>query len=177
LRRENGIQHQDIYNFDETGFAMGLIATSRVVTRAEMLGKPHLIQPGQREWVTAIECIGAMGYVVPPSIIFKAKVHIEGWFEELGLPGDWRIELSANGWTTDQITLRWLQHQFIPYTTARTVGSHRLLVLDGHGSHLTPEFDKMCRDNKIICICMPAHSSHLLQPLDVGCFGPLKRAY
>ena len=24
---------------------------------------------------------------------------------------------------------------------------------------------------------MPAHSSHKLQPLDVGCFGPLKRAY
>ncbi|KAH8625386.1 hypothetical protein IG631_19265 [Alternaria alternata] len=24
---------------------------------------------------------------------------------------------------------------------------------------------------------MPAHTSHLLQPLDVGCFSPLKRAY
>ncbi len=24
---------------------------------------------------------------------------------------------------------------------------------------------------------MPAHSSHLLQPLDVGCFSPLKTAY
>ena len=24
---------------------------------------------------------------------------------------------------------------------------------------------------------MPAHASHLLQPLDVGCFAPLKRAY
>ncbi|KAH3926875.1 hypothetical protein HBI56_102620 [Parastagonospora nodorum] len=24
---------------------------------------------------------------------------------------------------------------------------------------------------------MPSHSSHLLQPLDVGCFGPLKKAY
>ena len=24
---------------------------------------------------------------------------------------------------------------------------------------------------------MPAHSSHLLQPLDVGCFSPLKRSY
>jgi hypothetical protein len=47
LRKENGIQREDIYNFDETGFAMGLIATSRVVTRAEMLGKPHLLQPGQ----------------------------------------------------------------------------------------------------------------------------------
>jgi hypothetical protein len=35
----------------------------------------------------------------------------------------------------------------------------------------------MCVDNNIIAICMPPHSSHLLQPLDVGCFGPLKRAY
>ncbi|CEL00931.1 hypothetical protein ASPCAL00523 [Aspergillus calidoustus] len=177
LREENGIQLEDIYNFDETGFAMGQIATTRVVTRAEILGKPYIIQPGQREWVTSIECIGSTGFVVPPCIIFKGKVHIEGWFEELGLPADWRIELSANGWTTDQITLRWLEKCFIPYTTERTIGSHRLLVLDGHGSHLTPDFDKVCRDNKIICICMPAHSSHLLQPLDVGCFGPLKRAY
>ena len=24
---------------------------------------------------------------------------------------------------------------------------------------------------------MPAHSSHLLQPLDIGCFAILKRAY
>jgi hypothetical protein len=24
---------------------------------------------------------------------------------------------------------------------------------------------------------MPSHSSHLLQPLDIGCFGPLKKAY
>jgi hypothetical protein len=61
---ENGIQREDIYNFDETGFAMRLIATTRVVTRAEMLGKPHLIQPGQREWVTAIECIGLTGFSV-----------------------------------------------------------------------------------------------------------------
>jgi hypothetical protein len=42
---------------------------------------------------------------------------------------------------------------------------------------LTPEFDKACKDNNIVAICMPPHSSHLLQPLDVGCFGPLKKAY
>lgn len=29
----NGIRPEDIYNFDETGFAMGLIATTKVVTR------------------------------------------------------------------------------------------------------------------------------------------------
>jgi hypothetical protein len=49
--------------------------------------------------------------------------------------------------------------------------------MDGHGSHLTPKFDEICMANNIITICMPAHSSHLLQPLDVGCFGILKHFY
>jgi len=93
------------------------------------------------------------------------------------LPKDWRIEVSDNGWTTDEIGLRWLQNTFIPATNGRMIGKYRLLVLDGHGSHLTPRFDEICSQNDIIPICMPAHSSHLLQPLDVGCFSPLKRAY
>jgi hypothetical protein len=87
---------------------------------------------------------------------------MEGWFEELNLPPDWRVKVSANGWTTDKIGLRWLTNCFIPATTARTKGSFQLLVLDGHGSHLTPKFDQACKDNNIICICMPPHSSHLL---------------
>jgi hypothetical protein len=52
-----------------------------------------------------------------------------------------------------------------------------MLVLDGHGSHLTAEFDRTCTENHIIPICMPPHSSHLLQPLDVSCFAVLKRQY
>jgi hypothetical protein len=177
IQMQYSISHEDIYNFDETGFAMGLIAATKVVTRANMPGKPHLIQPGNQEWVTTIECINTTGWVLPSYIIFKGKVHIEGWYQDHTLPPDWRIEVSQNGWTTDEIGLQWLQKVFIPATTSRTVGRYRLLILDGDGSHLTPGFNKACKDNDIIAICMPAHSSHLLQPLDVGCFGPLKRAY
>ena len=35
IRMEKGIANDDIFNFDETGFAMGLIATMKVVTRSE----------------------------------------------------------------------------------------------------------------------------------------------
>jgi hypothetical protein len=52
-----------------------------------------------------------------------------------------------------------------------------MLILDGHGSHLILEFDRTCTENKIILVCMPFYSSHLLQPLDVGCFAVLKRHY
>ena len=57
------------------------------------------------------------------------------------------------------------------------MGKYRLLILDGHDSHLTPRFDQICTENDIISICMPAHASRKLQPLDVAVFSPLKRAY
>jgi hypothetical protein len=53
-------------------------------------------------------------------------------------------------------------------------GAKRLLILDGHSSYLTAEFDDFCKKNAIICLCMPAHASHHLQPLDVGVFSLLK---
>jgi hypothetical protein len=49
--------------------------------------------------------------------------------------------------------------------------------MDGYLSYDTIEFCNYCSDNNIITLYMPPHLSHLLQPLDVGCFGPLKRAY
>ena len=57
------------------------------------------------------------------------------------------------------------------------MGTHRLLIIDGHESHCSVDFRDLCEEMKIILLCMPPHSSHLLQPLDVGCFSPLKRAY
>jgi hypothetical protein len=157
---------------------MGLVSTQKVVTRAEICGRPRLLQSGNREWVTTIEAISADGYSLPPCVIFKAKVAIAGWFNNL--PKDWRIEVSANGWTTDEIGLRWLQKLFIPSTNSRVRGRFRLLILDGHGSHLTPQFDRICAENDIIPLCMPphaSHASHLLQPLYVGCFAVVKREY
>jgi hypothetical protein len=72
-----GIGPDDIYNFDETGFTMGLIATAKVVTRREYYGRRALLQPGNREWVTAIECINSSGWALPPCVIFKGKVFVE----------------------------------------------------------------------------------------------------
>jgi hypothetical protein len=173
-RLSHGIADADIYNFDETGFAMGVAATSKVVTSSDTIGRRATIQPGNREWVTAIECINASGWSIPPFVILPGKVHQAAWYQ--GLPADWMLAVSDNGWTTDQLGLAWLQH-FDRSTRSRVVGTYRLLIVDGHSSHTTPEFDTYCTENKIVTLCMPAHTSHLLQPLDVSCFSPLKRAY
>ena len=44
-----GVQPEDLYNFDETGFMMGVIASSMVITRSDRHGKAKSVQPGNRE--------------------------------------------------------------------------------------------------------------------------------
>jgi hypothetical protein len=41
--KENGIQLEDIYNFDKTGFAIGLISSQKVVTRAEYYSRRSIL--------------------------------------------------------------------------------------------------------------------------------------
>lgn len=171
-----GIIKEDIYNFDETGFLMGQISTTKIVTSSERRGHVKLVQPGNREWVSAILGVNSQGWSIPPFLIVKGKTHLRSWYQNSPLPPDWVIAVSENGWTTNELGLQWVQH-FDKSTKARTQGKYRLLVLDGHESHHSDDFEQYCKDNNILTLCMPPHSSHLLQPLDVGCFGPLKKAY
>ena len=116
--------------------------------------------------------VNSQGWAIPPFVIFAGQYHLSAWFEE-DLPCNWAISLSDNGWTTNKIGFDWLKH-FDTHTKSRTSGTHRFLLLDGHESHDSFEFKQFCQENNIVTLCMPSHSSHLLQPLDVGCFAPLK---
>jgi hypothetical protein len=171
-----GIQVADIYNFDEIGFLMGVISTILVVTGSERRGRRKTRQPGNRKWSTVIQGINALGWAIPPFIIVEGSYHLSSWYEDSSLPKDWVIATSANGWTTNELGLEWIKH-FDNHTKARTAGVYRLLTLDGHGSHHSTDFELYCKENNIITLCMPPHSSHKLQPADVGCFSPLKAAY
>jgi hypothetical protein len=103
---QHGILEKDIFNFDRTGFAISLITATKVVTRYNMPGKPYLLQPSNREWVTTIECINAKGWSIPTCMIFKGNVRIKRWYQDYALSSNCRIEISENGWTAAEIGLR-----------------------------------------------------------------------
>ena len=52
--------------------------------------------------------------------------------------------------------------------------SQLLFFFDRNRSHLTYGTVKLAIENEIIIICLPPHTSHALQPLDVGVFKGLK---
>src|SRR5271155_1427231 len=87
------------------------------------------------------------------------------------------ISISLNGWTDQELGATWLQNDFDPATRDKAAGEYRLLILDGHNSHCTFTFCKYAADKKIIIICLPSHTTHALQPCNVGAFGPLAQSW
>lgn len=137
--------------------------------------KAKKLQPGNCEWVKVIQGVNSQGWIVPPFVIVAGRNHLSSWYQNSGFPPDWVISVTDIGWTTNEKGVYWICH-FEKHTRPQTVGSYRLSILDGHESQHSEEFEEYCKGNNIITLCMPPHSSHILQPLDIGCFGPLKKA-
>jgi 4-hydroxybenzoate polyprenyltransferase len=159
------------YNMDETGIMEGLGFNGWVLGSSRnryTLQK----QSGSRELITAVEAINALGTALPPLIIFKGKWVQQQWFPpDLEPYKQWFVTASDNGYTDNEISLLWLQSIFIPLTKLASTAMRRLLIVDGHGSHLPDKFMIVCYKN-IHLLFLPSHSSHVLQHLIYLSFPP-----
>lgn len=70
------IQDADLYNFDETGFMMGVICHGMVGTRSD----------GNPEWATVITCTNGEGWSIPPFLVVEGQYHLASWYTATGLP-------------------------------------------------------------------------------------------
>ena len=173
-RRRLNIPIEDVYNIDKTGVALGVCTNTRVLASSSKK-KAYIKSPENREWVSIIECVSATGQKLRCLIIFKGQALQTTWFSPKSVP-DWLYTTSKNGWTSNAIGVAWLRRIFIPETT-RPETRRRLLILDGHGSHIDIDFLWLCKQNQIELLYLPAHSSHILQPLDLAPFSVIKSNY
>ena len=86
--------------------------------------------------------------------------------------------MSESGWSNSDIFKQYLQDHFLPYVRTQASSSEPiLLIFDGHASHVSPSLIEWANNHNTILFVLPAHTSHLLQPLDVAMFGPFKSFY
>jgi hypothetical protein len=176
------VDARHIYNMDEKGFLVGITKRSKRVflKRLWQQGKvKDAIQDGNREWITVLACICADGSSVEPAVIYEGMGTLrDRWVHDIEA-GKHQVfcATSPSGWTNNDLGLAWLEQVFDRCTKSKARRSYRILILDGHGSHLTLDFLSYCDDNKILLMVFPPHSTHSLQPLDVVMFAPLSNAY
>ena len=168
--RENGLTNRpaQIFNCDETGLPL----THQPPKVVACVGQkhPYTVTSSDKAQITVLACGSAAGYSIPPMVIFDRKsLKPEMTIGEV--PSTF-YGLSDNGWMDTELFQEWFKNHFLIYAPpVRPL----LLLLDGHTSHYQPELLRIAAAEGVILFCLPPHTTHLLQPLDNGAFGSLKR--
>lgn len=163
---------QEVYNMDETGLTTVQRPTKIIAKRGTK--QVGAITSGERgQLVTLALAVNANGNFVPPFLIFPRKKFKDVMVAN-GPPGCVGASHSS-GWMTCDNFLLFMKH-FVRFVRC-SKGKPVLMVLDNHESHLSIPVLNFCKENGVVLLSFPPHTSHKLQPLDRTVFGPLKRYF
>jgi hypothetical protein len=125
--------------------------------------------------VTVLGSGNALGTAIPPYFVFVGK-RMRSELLEGATPGVSGI-VSETGWSNSTVFRKYLKEHFMKYVQGRDPSEPLLLLYDGHKSHVSLGLIDWAKELNLILFVLPPHTSHILQPLNVGCFGPFQKTY
>ena len=166
-----GIPPENIVNYDETNL-INDPGRKKVVTKRGIKYPERIIEHSKSS-VSIMYAGCANGTLLPPYLCYKATNLYDSW-KQGGPPGA-RYNRSASGWFEMQTFEDWFMTLALPYL--KKLEGKKIMIGDNLSSHLSTEVIKQCEENDIAFVLLPPGSTHILQPLDVSFFRPLKRAW
>ena len=126
--------------------------------------------------VSVLVAGNASGMASPPFFIFPGKEeqlipHLLSKGKEVCPQACGTI--SERGALNRKIFTSWLKDHFLKYLPSQpTKEEPVLLIFDGHMKYLNFSTMAWAAENHLHIVFLQAHTSHLCQPLDIGCFSP-----
>ncbi|KAH7469213.1 MFS-type transporter clz9 [Phytophthora ramorum] len=158
-----------IWNCDETGMTAQRSGTERVLCPK---GRgANVRRSAHRENVSMMGCVNADGGRIPPMFIYAGAQRKLQWLR--GAPDGAVSAVTESSNINSGLFVKWLVWFIARLPAARP----QLLILDGHFAHVSIAAVKLATDHDVHLFVLPAHTSHFLQPLDVGVFQPYKALY
>ena len=127
-----------------------------------------------------LHLVSLSGTTLPPMLVLKrktldAELVLNGY-------GDKAVYVhSPSGYINSELYVKWFSDVLVPYLTKEKtrIGytGHAVLIVDGCSAHMSSNVRVLASEHNATIVNIPPHSSHLLQPLDLGIFGVQKCAY
>ena len=163
-----------LWNCDETGLCTS-VTSKKVIVRKGQKDVYEIGTGSGRDNITVLACGSAIGERVLPYVVYKAKTTNPSWME--GGPHGCMFSVSNSGWMESAQFSEWFIQMFLPATKLLRLTAPVVLLLNGHGSHVTLELVTEAAKQNTIIICLPPHTTHILQPLDVSVFKSVKHVW
>jgi hypothetical protein len=163
-----------IFNADETGFTMGSKAGKVIGPTREAYPEsvPHVSGGSTKARLTVMFCGNADGTLIPPFLVYpdpkpKAYDPLVG-----GITGS-VVHYTKKGWMDNPTFLKFLEH------FDKNAGDQRpvILLVDSCSSHISMEVFTFAKEKNIQIYRVVPNATHLMQPLDKGVFGGLKKEW
>ena len=161
-----------VYTVDEKGLTTSHKPPS-VVTSVALISQA--LKSGSSTTVTVIGCGNGLGSSVPPFFVFPGARMRQDLLEGKSDGADGGV--SKSGCSNSIIFRKYIEHHLCKYLPERSADNPVLVLYDGHRSHINLDLIDWAHTHHIILLILPAHTSHVLQPLDNGCFGPFEKIY
>lgn len=157
-----------VFNVDESGLQLNNVPGKVIAAKGSK--EVHTVTSGEKgETITVVACCNSEGNFLPPYCIFKG-VNKKNEFEDGMPPGSVVVMNRKSAYVNNELFFDWLKNHFAP----RKPQGKTVLILDGHGSHMSVNCLEFAAENDISLVCLPSHTTHYLQPLDRSFFKPLK---
>jgi len=125
-----------------------------------------------KENITTLITVSDVGVIAPPLTVYKYKLMNQEIARSA--PSYWGLGKTDSGWMTGEAFCEYFTNVFHPYLINSKIKLPVIVFLYGHSSHLTMHLGKFCKEHLIILVCLFPNTTHILQPLDVSVFAPLK---
>ena len=162
---------ENILNYDETNLTDDpgntLVITTKGTKRVDR------VMDTSKQSTSLMFAVTASGKTLPPYVVYKAIGLYDSWCE--GGPAGTVYNRTQSGWFEGKTFEHWFEAIALPYL--RRLDGKKCVIGDNLSSHISARTLRLCEENNIAFVFLPPNSTHILQPLDVSYFGPMKKAW
>lgn len=172
-----------VFNLDESGASFhqitGRSLRKGVCMKGQKVQRIAVRTKGNLDHVTIMSVVSAAGVALKPVVVFPGKqAHyrkVQGQVQCLTsvLPPCHVFYHNPAG-VSSTIFSEWARLFVEEAKFIRSEQQYLLLILDGFAVHITYDVLSYLQGHRIVVIALPAHTSHVLQPLDVSVFSSYK---
>lgn len=163
-----------IFNCDETGFFL-CPKDKQVLVKKGSKRVYNRVANDEKDCLTVLVNVSADGNVAPPMVLFPYKrlpINIKST-----VPSWWGLGNTESGWMNMESFYEYVANVFYPWLQQQEITLPVVLFLDGHSSHISLPLTTFCKEKGIVLVGLLPNSKHVLQPLDVAVFRPVKRTW
>ncbi|TGZ48876.1 Uncharacterized protein DBV15_12526, partial [Temnothorax longispinosus] len=169
------IEPHRVFNLDESAFML-VPKDNKVITEKGVKAPYQIVSGNEKASLTILFTVAASGVMPPPMILFDLKTSPKKNVLDQ-IPRGWGVENTERGWMTGESFYSYISNVFYKWLQENNYVFPIILYVDGHSLHMTLPLLKFCKEHLIELVVLYPNATHIIQPLDVAVFHPLKDSY